>query len=231
MTDTMEPTKTYTFDQLSDRAKTKALDWWASVLDNDWAHYVIEEAKEQGKAKGFDIDDVRWSGFWSQGDGASWIGRVNLPKFIEACIPDTHPLHARAQVYAMLVNEGWVQHYTNVSLRSTFYVHSGGMSLDSIDDSALSFLLRNDYDVEAPTDFITHECPLKGANVKDLAEGIDAELLVGELEELVLEKAKEYADEIYARLEEAYEWETSADCFAEVAFANNYLFDEEGTLQ
>lgn len=231
MTDTVEQTKTYTFEELSPKAKAKALDWWVSALDNDWAEYVIEDAKEQGKAKGFNIEDVRWAGFYSQGDGASWIGRIHIPTFIAACIPDTHPMHARAQIYAMLIEEGWVEPYVNVSLRSTFYVHSGGMGLDDIGVSALGFILHSRF-VEGQEDVnvITHDSPLKGAKVRDLAEAIDAEEFTLELADLMREQARDYADDIYSQLRKAYEEEISEEHFAEVAFANVYVFDEDGQL-
>lgn len=90
----------YKFNELSETAKQHAIDDYAQrSMDWEWWDTVYEDAKEDGKALGYDIDDIRFSGFWSQGDGASWTGRVNLYTFIEKHIPDTHSLHARAQVY------------------------------------------------------------------------------------------------------------------------------------
>ena len=48
-----------------------------------WDNCVIEDAKEQGRLRGFEIDKIYYSGFWSQGDGASWTGTINLTKFLE----------------------------------------------------------------------------------------------------------------------------------------------------
>lgn len=64
-------TKVYTFDELSDEAKQVALDrhreinahdgWWDPIYDG--LHNKAEEA-------GFEVEDIYFSGFWSQGDGA-----------------------------------------------------------------------------------------------------------------------------------------------------------------
>ena len=70
-------TEVFKFDELSESAKDKARDWYreSSVGDNYFAESTIEEAQgEIGKALGFNISDVYWSGFSSQGDGACFVG-------------------------------------------------------------------------------------------------------------------------------------------------------------
>ena len=54
------------------------IDWWDCVYDDFIA---------TAKTKGFEIDfhkSIQFSGFWSQGDGASFTGSVDVPLFIEA---------------------------------------------------------------------------------------------------------------------------------------------------
>lgn len=66
---------TYSFDELSDAAKEKAREWFRS--GDDFSYYakaVIEDAKEIGKIMGIEIEEVYYSGFSSQGDGASFKG-------------------------------------------------------------------------------------------------------------------------------------------------------------
>jgi hypothetical protein len=43
---------------------------------------LIQQAKEEGQEYGFVIDKVTYSGFSSQGDGASWEGYIDIPKYI-----------------------------------------------------------------------------------------------------------------------------------------------------
>lgn len=87
-----EQIKIYTYDELPDAAKAKARDWWRQLSQDDtfWSECTISEAKEQGGYMGLDIENVYFSGFWSQGDGACFEGRWNA-----------------ANVKAEIVADGW----------------------------------------------------------------------------------------------------------------------------
>ncbi len=69
-------TPVYNFDDLSDDAKEVARNWWreATASDNDFAEFIDDDAKQVFHYCGFTIADISWSGFWSQGDGASFTG-------------------------------------------------------------------------------------------------------------------------------------------------------------
>ena len=79
---------TYTFSELSDKAKDKALQCYHSTYmsGEHWHGFIIEDAKEVGKILGFDVRDVHFSGFWSQGDGASWTGGYEYVKGAPAAV-------------------------------------------------------------------------------------------------------------------------------------------------
>lgn len=71
----------YTFDELSDAAKEVAREWWrAGGLDYEWYDYTVGYAKELGALLGIDIDNIYFSGFWSQGDGASMSSTYHYRK-------------------------------------------------------------------------------------------------------------------------------------------------------
>ncbi len=69
-------TKVFEFEELSETAKKKAIEWYQEISagDSDWADYVIEDAKRMGGLMGLDIQKVYWSGFSSSGDGAMFVG-------------------------------------------------------------------------------------------------------------------------------------------------------------
>lgn len=77
----------YSFDELSDEAKQKALDNLRDInVDDQWWDFIYEGFKEDMSNKGVDVDDIYFSGFSSQGDGASFTGTIsseNMPKFME----------------------------------------------------------------------------------------------------------------------------------------------------
>lgn len=82
---TITETKTlYTFDELSKEAQSKAIEdmqhyhvenhiWYDQVYD-----YFTETLKKQGY---YDIE-ISFSGFWSQGDGASFTANIDLQEWM-----------------------------------------------------------------------------------------------------------------------------------------------------
>lgn len=66
----------YEFNELSEAAKEKARNWWREGNNHDvfWSECTIDEAKEQGRNMGLDIDNIHWNGFCSQGSGACYEG-------------------------------------------------------------------------------------------------------------------------------------------------------------
>jgi hypothetical protein len=90
----------YTFDELSDRAKEKARDWWRNGLDFDHES-IFDDAKEVGERMGIDIDDINYSGFSSQGDGASFVGSYRFAPKAKAAVKKYAP---KDQDLARIVN-------------------------------------------------------------------------------------------------------------------------------
>jgi hypothetical protein len=61
--------KVYQFNELSEKAKEKARDWYRNGLEFD-DEGVIEDCTEIGKLLGINISRIYYTGFSSQGDGA-----------------------------------------------------------------------------------------------------------------------------------------------------------------
>lgn len=96
-------TTVFKFDELSDRAKEKARDWWRSASgpnDDFYAECVKETASDAAKILGISILGWNWSGFSSQGDGAAFMGYYTYAKGAAKAIRDEFPtataLHAIA---------------------------------------------------------------------------------------------------------------------------------------
>ena len=208
------------FEELDQRAKDNAIHLYGEPPD-DWYECLYDSFKEEGFAKGFIIDDIQFSGFSSQGDGASWTGRVHLMPFIEHFVTHEHPEFSRYTVLMELLRNDWVDPTMGVSRKSFYYIHSGTMSYDSI--RCYASLGEDNGDV------IEHGI-LQGASVHELDQAIDTERLVCELEEFAIRMAREYADEIYKALREEYEGYTSEDCFKELIYINGWRFNNKGEL-
>lgn len=225
MTTDTETTQTeFIYEDLSPKAKERALMWFGELLDYEWWEHTYGCAKEDGKEKGFDIEDIRFSGFWSQGDGASWTGRVDLKQFLEHHLKEDNPDHHRYFVLQALLDEDWVEKYVTIERYGFHYVHSqtmreGGVSLSPLDG------LDEDSEERLQADG-----PLQRANVYQLHVGIDTDALVDDLLEWIIEEAKDFANKIYKDLETEHDHLTSEESLIEGAYANGWRFDEDGRL-
>ncbi len=230
----------YKYDELQGRAKEKAaekLREWAT--DHEWWDGVYDLAKEDGEQRGFEIDDIRFSGFWSQGDGASWTGTVDVKQFIEYMLdqPEGTPEHRwidadrhRYLCLIELMKDGWVKRIVSVTRNGYHYVHEQTTGPESgVDWSAL----ENEMDVYADhkeDSKLNSDGVLKGASVVGVAEGIDVKSLIDDLDDKIKEEVRSFSEHIYKQLEAEYDHLTSDESIAEFAEANDYRFDEDGDV-
>lgn len=81
----MSRQKCYTvfkFNELSPDAQKKAIEGLHDInVDYDW--WEFEQTKTNLATKGFEDADISFSGFGSQGDGASFTARVNLETYLK----------------------------------------------------------------------------------------------------------------------------------------------------
>jgi hypothetical protein len=213
----------FSYDELSDKAKDRVRTKHCEHMDWEWWDSTYDYFKERGGERGFDIEDMRFSGFWSQGDGALWTGQVRLADFISYHICDTDADHHRYQILLMLLGEDWIDYAINVSQSGFHYQHSGCMRFDSTKNGAVFDLLEDDNAV------LQGEGVLQGANVYQLWTGIDGDSLMDDLDTLIEKEAKAYADELYKALEEDYEAMTSDEAIADDCYINGRRFEEDGT--
>jgi hypothetical protein len=89
-------TTVYQYNELSDAAKRKALNWFrdlqASNMDNSWAQPVQEEFKETAAHMGWSVTGMWWSGFENPGDGAQFEGDWSATRVNEEALKRDCPL-------------------------------------------------------------------------------------------------------------------------------------------
>jgi hypothetical protein len=207
------------FQQLSNYAKQHAITEYGQPPD-DWYEEIYARAKEDGPARGFSIEEIQFSGFHSQGDGASWTGHIDLADFIEYHSKPEDADYAEHTILVELIKDGWCEEKVAISRSGFYYNHSGMMRSAGIDD-------RIHY---AEDDSVMDRGILEGANVKELAKSIDTDYLFNQLDEWLLGKAQKYADGIYKQLREEYEHYTSEEYFIDICDINGWRFDQRGIL-
>jgi hypothetical protein len=211
------------FEELDPRAKSNAISKYGDPPD-DWyeevyAQYIGDKAVE---AKGMFVDQIYYSGFYSQGDGASWTGRINLDDFITHYVKPEHPDAGRYMALLALMQEEWISVRALIYTTSFMYVHSGGMKIEGVDVMA---------DIDADdNDLVFRQGIFQGAGINGVARAIGVESLINDLEEWVLKEARSLADEIYVALRDEYEAYTSEETFNELIYINGWRFDSKGNL-
>ena len=118
----------YSFEDVMNDAelKDKVLDKHRDInTDHDWWECTYEMWKEDLHELGFYETDIRFSGFYSQGDGASFTGRVDVYNWIKK--NDINGTYRR-----LLPFIGTVIDYSDSLKRDRWhdYVHENTTSLD-----------------------------------------------------------------------------------------------------
>lgn len=227
--------KAYKLEELTGAAQRRAMDTmreWAA--DHEWWEPVYEDVREEGVAKGFDIEDIRFSGFWSQGNGASWTGRVDMLQFVEAHIDKDSAYFSEDIVLIELIRNGWFDKWAKISRRSYHYVHENTMEIEYEHDEYFADFDYENYEPEESQN-ILHKLTqgvMAGANAYELARAFDYDIntRMQDWVDEALVQAREFATHIYKRLEEDYEEITNEEHLIDFAGFNNYQFDEEGRV-
>lgn len=206
-------TKLYTFNELDDRAKERARDWWRQHVFSDscdW-EFVYEDAANVAELLGIDLRQTRkelvggghrydptiyFSGFWSQGDGACFEGsytyKKGAPKAIREYAPQDTELHRIADTLQQVQSRYFYRLYANMKHHGRYY-HSGYMDV---------------------------EVEYNGDDDRDISEAEDD----------ITQLMRDFADWIYRQLENEYEYQSSDEVIDEVIIMNEYEFEENGDV-
>lgn len=188
----------FTFAELNDEAKQRARDWYRNrnTSDSFYSDSVIDDAKQIGACLGIDIDKVYFSGFWSQGDGACFVGSYRYKPQWDKELKQYAPVDTTLARIGKALQDAQKTQFYKLAAECTHrghYYHSGCMSVnvEHLDDS-----YRDIRDSES-----------------DITDALRA-----------------FADWIYRRLEDDYDYQNSDDVIDENILANEYEFTENGEI-
>jgi len=133
----------FSFNELSSAAKVKARDWYRDgALDYDWYGSVFDDAKTIAAVIGIDVDDISFSGFSSQGDGASFSGSYRYEKGGLRNVKQHAPLDTALHDIALALQQIQAVNFYQVQADITKtgrYQHSGTMRLNAYRDDGKDF--------------------------------------------------------------------------------------------
>ena len=208
--------KSYTFDELSPEAKKHAIDSNRdySTEGYDWWDPIIEGFTEEMEEIGMTDIDCQFSGFNSQGDGASFTGKVNDNQLFLSSL-GLNPLENLSKGRVVSAN------ITN--------------ALNDLAENIYITIRRND-NRHYHHNTISAEVEVDGDDEieVDLGIGVDLTIDVQEqcdkLEPSITEWAREKSKELYNSLETYYEELSSDETISSDLEAGGHSFDEEGNM-
>ena len=133
----IQETKIYTFNELSDESKEKALDNCRDTnvfYGGEWYDGVIYTCKDVAKALGVSTDAIHFSGFSSQGVGACFTGTYEYRKGWRAELKAYAPINKDLLEIGNALQEAQRKAFYSIVARIAhrgYYSHSGCMIIDS----------------------------------------------------------------------------------------------------
>lgn len=200
--------RTYKIYELPEESKKAAIEeiknrdsFYNREIDLDW---VIENETEDLEALGLENVEISFSGFWSQGDGASFTARVNdIPAFIKTIgvtdeiLPKV--LAAFEEVYEMRIVRTDSRYFHENTVR---------FEIEEMDDTELILM--------------------SGFGIGDITVDLNETLGDIGLEAKASAWVKAKSKEIYRKLEKAYDEEFSDETVVEWSDSMGIEYDEEG---
>lgn len=150
----------YQFDELSDNVKETARNWYRQGnLDYEWWDCTFEDAKTCAKILGINIDNIYFSGFASQGDGACFEGSYEFTKGAIAAIkqhaPQDETLYQIATDLQAIQRPSFYQLSASVK-HSSRYSHANCTNINVYDNRDGEYVSADTHDAltEALRDFM-----------------------------------------------------------------------------
>lgn len=143
----------YEFEELEEKAKEKArADQREFCLHFDWWDYVYDWAREAGGMMGINIKDIYFSGFYSQGDGACFVGDYEYKKGWKKSIVSNYRDEELVKIGESLqaIQKNYF-YKINATITSNFYSrysHEKSVNIDCYVDDETHLRPEDDEDIQ-----------------------------------------------------------------------------------
>jgi hypothetical protein len=168
---------------------------WDINVNFEWWDYTYSEYKIEMQTKGITIDEMNFTGFYSQGDGASFTGKVDMIQFLKV-----HGLEEHFMGATFFAGQGEL--WAEISRGSSRYAHENSVTVNLVVDS------YNNYE-DGSTRYEVYET---------MQEVMEHE--TKDLEKEVEDICKGYMRDLYAKLRDEYESLTSKEAIWDTIVAN-----------
>jgi hypothetical protein len=200
----IEQREIFSFEELDERAKERAREWYRKVSegDNDWAICVKDDCEIALELLGFKIDEILFSGFWSQGDGACFTGTWSAKDVNQEKVNEQYSRDGENNLSLALEFADIAKRFPEASAtlkHHGMYYHENSVEIDCGGFEKEQETEQGDVPVWCHTD---------EQNFQDFA--------------------RDCMRWIYRSLEAAYDWQNADEQVDENIVANGYEFTKEG---
>jgi hypothetical protein len=172
--------------------------WSYGAADYEWWDYVYENFKEDAAQVGISVNDIRFCGFWSQGDGAGFTAIVNIGEWMRA-------------------------HKYDVEWPALYMAYENSFSRANIDLASRGY----SQSVDARLSYATEpEGMFTGLDRDTWNEMIDEQERDFDIEGKLKDYAEDMSHKLYRDLEAEYTHLTSEESYIEFCLANDEYFEE-----
>jgi len=192
----------YKFEELSETSKEKALQDWEIFLSegDNWHEYEIEYWVEKLQEIGFLNAEIQFSGFWSQGDGASFTADVDLDTIINSLLCSDYNRSYLA--LCTMQDKGIIDIDIDVTRHSHHYSHEKTCGIN-----------------------IDWNCRDKPIEFENWLAGV-----IEDLEKDIESLRYDLCRKIYKSLKSEYNYQVSEESYKETCDANDYEFYSDGSM-
>jgi hypothetical protein len=222
-----EEGKTYSFDELPKEAKEKAIEKNRdiNIEYTEWYEPIIDDFEYAMEKLGLTDVEVEFTGFYSQGDGASFTARVeNEELFLKRALD----INASTEFLDMGENEDTSKEDDELRQLMGDLRNIGYDTREKLKPEDLYmeiFRISSRYSHE---NTIEASVKMEELDVED--DDRDWNKFQDEMESMITDWAREESKELYHRLGKYYEERQSDEEVAETLIANDYEFNEEGEI-
>lgn len=217
-------TSVYTYNELSDKAKEKAREWYRECgFEYDWWNFLYDDFEQRAQELGITLNrkylqlmngktrsepEIYFTGFYHQGSGSSFTGRwraqdMHVDKLESECPSDTE-LHRIADILAGCAKDDR-EMWADISAEGDNWIRVEVHDADAMEEQL-------------------NELEYKSNEYNLLAQACK------QREDEITEALRDFNRWIYRSLEREWDWLNSDEHVSDVIIANEYEFTAGGKI-
>ena len=216
------------YKELSAKAQQVAFENWQPFTDYDWWDTIYEDWTNLLEERGITNAKIQFSGFHSQGDGASFTGMIDLRTLMEWQHKVIQASNKEAgETRSTCTTSSLIDYYPAI------YISQLGFNKDEYAEFNFELKRSNIPYSHSNTIYLDHVFECSDGDLEDelLACGSgSSDVELGGIEQDLEELCQDMMKDIYKDLENQYDYLCSKEAFIEDCDNHDFIFDADGEI-